>query len=71
MLHRLIENHYAYTGSDRADYILNNWRSELTQFVKVLPDDYARVLDEGAADVRDSLPSRIFTRPDESNAIGE
>ncbi|MFQ3318198.1 MAG: glutamate synthase (ferredoxin) [Natronomonas sp.] len=57
MLRRLIENHYAYTDSDRAEYILDNWEEERERFVKVLPDAYAEIIDEREdADVRNSLP---------------
>ncbi len=57
MLRRLIENHYAYTHSDRAEYILENWETERDQFVKVLPDAYAEIIaDREEADVRTTLP---------------
>jgi len=56
MLRRLVENHVAYTDSDRGEYILEHWEEELDQFVKVIPDAYARVLEEGAEDVREDLP---------------
>ncbi|WP_255150780.1 glutamate synthase large subunit [Halorarius halobius] len=56
MLKRLVENHVAYTDSDRAEYVLDNWESELEKVVKVMPDPYAGVLAEGAEDVREDLP---------------
>jgi glutamate synthase (NADPH/NADH) large chain len=58
MLRRLVENHVAYTDSDRGRYILDHWETEVTKFVKVLPDAYASVLDDRPElDVRDQLPT--------------
>ncbi|SNZ16364.1 glutamate synthase (NADPH/NADH) large chain [Natronoarchaeum philippinense] len=57
MLRRLVENHVAYTDSDRGQYVLDNWEEELDNVVKVMPDAYADVLEEGADDVREDLPS--------------
>ena len=45
-LRTLIENHQKYTGSTVAADILKNWKTELTRFVKVMPTDYKRVLEE-------------------------
>ena len=49
-LRTLIENHQKYTGSTVAADILNNWKTELTRFVKVMPTDYKRVLEEMAGE---------------------
>jgi len=57
MLRRLVENHVAYTDSDRAEYLLDNWESELENVVKVMPDAYADIIEEReSADVRNSPP---------------
>ena len=57
MLKRLLENHVAHTDSDRAEYVLDNWESEIEQFVKVMPDAYAEIIAEREeADVRNDLP---------------
>ena len=48
-LRRLIENHQKYTGSNVAEHVLNNWEAELAKFVKVMPTDYKRVLEEMSA----------------------
>jgi glutamate synthase (NADPH/NADH) large chain len=45
-LHQLITNHLAYTGSDRARHILDNWADYRTRFVKVMPVEYRRALRE-------------------------
>ncbi|MFP6716516.1 MAG: glutamate synthase subunit alpha, partial [Alphaproteobacteria bacterium] len=42
----LIEKHHTYTGSEVAGRVLNKWEETLTQFVKVMPLDYKRVLQE-------------------------
>ncbi|MFC6992177.1 hypothetical protein ACFQH3_10705 [Haladaptatus sp. GCM10025707] len=57
MLKRLVENHAAYTGSERAKRLLENWDAALTSFVKVMPDAYAEVIGErDTEDVRTELP---------------
>ena len=58
MLRRLVENHRAYTGSDRAAELLDDWAATLDDFVRVFPDAYADVIAEGkGADVRDDPPA--------------
>ncbi|WP_460559026.1 glutamate synthase large subunit [Halorubrum pallidum] len=57
MLRRLVENHRAYTGSDRAAELLNDWSAALDDFVRVFPDAYADVIAEGRGeDVREEPP---------------
>jgi glutamate synthase domain-containing protein 3 len=43
-LRGMIEKHLAYTGSERARNILENWETALPHFVKVFPTEYKRVL---------------------------
>ncbi len=45
-LKQLIENHLHYTSSDVAKRILDNWSEHLAKFVKVMPVDYRRALQE-------------------------
>jgi glutamate synthase (NADPH/NADH) large chain len=45
-LRQLIENQARYTGSARAREILDNWDQYLPKFVKVMPVDYRRALEE-------------------------
>lgn len=47
-LKTLIEDHLGYTDSPVARFILDNWEASLAQFVKVMPTDYKRVLEERA-----------------------
>ncbi|MDZ7721596.1 MAG: hypothetical protein U5R06_01915 [candidate division KSB1 bacterium] len=44
-LWNLIQNHYNYTNSARAKFILDNWEAQLPLFVKVMPIDYKKVLE--------------------------
>jgi glutamate synthase domain-containing protein 3 len=44
-LKSLIENHKRHTNSSVAEEILSNWEKYLTQFIKVYPTDYKRVLE--------------------------
>ncbi|WP_280587713.1 glutamate synthase large subunit [Halorubrum sp. Boch-26] len=64
MLRRLVENHRAYTGSDRAAELLDDWAAALDDFVRVFPDAYANVIAEGkGADVRDEPPAAAEAVP--------
>jgi glutamate synthase (NADPH/NADH) large chain len=48
-LHELVKKHYLYTDSAVAKRLMDDWSLALTQFVKVMPTDYKRVLAERAA----------------------
>jgi len=64
MLRRLVENHRAYTDSDRAAELLDDWAAALDDFVRVFPDAYAEVIAEGTgADVREELPEPAAAVP--------
>ena len=41
----IIANHYSYTNSERAKEILENWSDYLSKFIKVMPVDYKRALE--------------------------
>lgn len=45
-LQSYIANHYNYTGSDLAEKILTDWDAYLPRFVKVIPFEYKKVLEE-------------------------
>ncbi|HZV99487.1 MAG TPA: glutamate synthase-related protein, partial [Methylophilaceae bacterium] len=45
-LKQLIEKHAAYTGSERAKHILQQWNEYRPKFVKVMPNEYKRALIE-------------------------
>jgi glutamate synthase (NADPH/NADH) large chain len=45
-LRTYLEKHYYYTGSTLAQNILDNWHAYLPKFIRVLPLEYKRVLQE-------------------------
>ena len=45
-LHQLIENQARYTGSKKAQAILDDWDNNLPKFVKVMPVEFRRALAE-------------------------
>jgi glutamate synthase (NADPH/NADH) large chain len=55
-LKALIEKHLAYTGSEVAAHILDNWKTTLSQFTKVMPVDYKRALREMAEETQTTEP---------------
>ena len=48
-LKTLIQKHQRYTGSPVAERVLAHWGQMIDRFVKVMPLDYKRVLEERAA----------------------
>jgi glutamate synthase domain-containing protein 3 len=46
----LIEEHARLTGSRRAAAVLAEWHEQVRHFVKVMPRDYRRALEEQAAE---------------------
>mgnify|MGYP006302578079 CR=1 FL=1 len=45
-LKQLIQNHHRHTGSQLAKRILDNWEENLKHFIKVIPFEYKRYLEE-------------------------
>ena len=56
MLHRLLDNHVAHTGSERAKHLLRHWPDCLAEFVRVVPGAYAVAIEQFRANGRDVLP---------------
>jgi glutamate synthase (ferredoxin) len=56
LVHGLMERHLEYTGSALAERLLGDWPKIAERFVKVMPLDYRRVLEEQrrASEVRSS-----------------
>jgi glutamate synthase (NADPH/NADH) large chain len=52
---QMLRNHLLYTGSTVAKKILSHWQTEQSRFVKVMPIDYKRVLQEMAASAANKL----------------
>ena len=46
LLNQLIAKHVQYTGSPKGKRLLENWDDTLKRFVKVMPTDYKRVMEE-------------------------
>ncbi|MFT9076907.1 glutamate synthase large subunit [Ethanoligenens sp.] len=44
ILHTMLKKHAAYTGSTRANVLLDDWDAALAKFVRVMPRDYQRIL---------------------------
>jgi glutamate synthase domain-containing protein 3 len=42
----LLKKHVEKTGSERAQWVLENWDALQDKFVKIFPQDYKRVLNE-------------------------
>ena len=45
-LRHMIDNHYRYTGSAVARRVLKNWEGMLAKFIKVMPVDYKKALQQ-------------------------
>ncbi|PSP84185.1 glutamate synthase large subunit [Halobacteriales archaeon QS_1_68_17] len=70
MLRRLVENHVAYTGSERGRAVLDNWEEELAHVVKIMPDAYAEVIEErDEDDVRHDVPSAATVETEVGEAV--
>jgi glutamate synthase domain-containing protein 3 len=54
---RLVENHFEYTASPRARFILDQWQQLVKKFVKVFPHDYKRVLSAASNVAQKKKPS--------------
>nr|XP_031860713.1 uncharacterized protein CI109_003756 [Kwoniella shandongensis]KAA5527785.1 hypothetical protein CI109_003756 [Kwoniella shandongensis] len=72
-LRSLIEDHRHYTGSEIADRVLRNFHHHLPMFVRVMPLDYKRVLEQEAEraaeekkrqSVIDLIPSQTASQVD-------
>ncbi|MBI1887633.1 MAG: glutamate synthase large subunit [Nitrosomonadales bacterium] len=54
VLREFIRNHWQHTGSARARAILDHWPQYLPKFVKVMPTEYRRALQEIAAQQKEA-----------------
>ena len=50
----LLERHHLHTGSKRARQLLDDWGTALSQFIKVMPRDYAQALGQMEAERREA-----------------
>jgi glutamate synthase (NADPH) large chain len=59
MLRRLMQRHARYTGSTKAQQVLEQWDEVLPRFVKIIPTEYKRVLERRrAAEAQPAVPLR-------------
>src|SRR5688500_9414658 len=68
-IRRLLENHVKLTNSPVARSILDDWERELRYFVKVMPNDYRRVLDR-QAELAAKAAAQAKTQGGEGDAAG-
>ncbi len=54
----LVFRHFELTGSNRAEEILGNWEANLPRFVRVIPNDYQRVIESQKAFISEGLSKR-------------
>ncbi len=47
---QLLQNHYRYTGSSVAKSILDDFQNQIKRFVKVMPHEYKRILEQKKLD---------------------
>jgi glutamate synthase (ferredoxin) len=47
-IRRLLERHVEYTASTRAQALLDDWQTTVSRFIRVVPNDYRRVIDAQA-----------------------
>ncbi|WP_164667257.1 glutamate synthase large subunit [Virgibacillus doumboii] len=52
---QLVQNHYQYTGSTKAGFILSNWYQSAGNFVKVIPKEYKYMQEQIQAYKHDGL----------------
>jgi len=52
---QLISDHAQYTGSTVAAHVLDQWDTAIAQFVKVMPTDYKRVLEERKKKIEETV----------------
>jgi glutamate synthase domain-containing protein 3 len=70
-LERLLLRHVEYTGSRRAQQILEGWPQTLKHFVKVFPHEYRRVLASKEKTEEVKLPVGIEQTTATAAAVGE
>jgi glutamate synthase (NADPH/NADH) large chain len=58
----MIERHFKYTGSDPAEWVLENWDSAIDLFVKVMPRDYKAVLQKAKAGKNGTAKAEVVAK---------
>ena len=60
LVHNLLKRHVEYTGSTRARALLDAWPTTVLRFIRVVPNDYRRVI-EAQAKMRETAASPRMT----------
>ena len=71
LIKRMIENHYIYTQSEKAKWLLDNWPVSAEHFAKVVPGAYAAVVKDfikKGNDIRLPVPPRAVS-PEQLDAV--
>ncbi len=63
-LKELIINHHSFTGSTRAQDILEQWETNLLKFIKVVPYEYMKVLEEEKLEFLKQKIKQVETDPE-------
>jgi glutamate synthase (NADPH/NADH) large chain len=51
----MIQAHFRYTNSAKAEFVLEQWNEALPKFVKVIPKDYKRMMEKIAEQMQAGL----------------
>lgn len=63
-LKELIINHQSFTGSKRAQDILEQWENNLSKFIKVIPYEYMKVIEEEKLEFLKKKIEQVETDPE-------
>ncbi|MCM3651934.1 glutamate synthase large subunit [Metabacillus litoralis] len=71
-LEDMIQKHFDYTNSKKAEIILDNWEEVISKFVKVIPKDYKRMMERIEEQMQAGLTAEdAVMSAFEANAITE
>ncbi len=59
LLLKMVQQHQRYTGSQKAKQMLDQWDSTLSNFVRVMPVEYKRVLDQRKAQIKTTIKKEV------------
>ena len=65
----LLERHRDYTGSPRAAWILEHWAEAQSQFIKVFPHEYKRVLGVASPAAVEPVANPVHSSPTTSSPL--
>jgi len=68
LVHRLVETHLHHTGSTKAEQVLENWDQVVNQFRKVMPEAFAKQVEEQLQNGDDIRPD-ILPAPSERSLV--